>query len=108
MTRFYLCYLCLTCFNKIMNFRIPRFIVTHAVKDPSLKNGFDYIGKIPLLNTCTVEISSKLRFYIEECALLCNPKDIYICNGTDVEYMQMLNILQKSGTIESLPKYENW
>ncbi|KYN11900.1 PREDICTED: phosphoenolpyruvate carboxykinase [GTP]-like [Trachymyrmex cornetzi] len=87
--------------------QISRFIVTYAAKDPLLKNGFDYIGKIPLLNACTVEISSQLRYYIEECALLCSPKDIYICNGTDIEYMQMLKILQKNGTIESLPKYEN-
>ncbi|XP_012524899.1 phosphoenolpyruvate carboxykinase [GTP] [Monomorium pharaonis] len=84
-----------------------RFIVTHVAKNPSLKNGFDYIGKIPLLNACTIEISSKLRYYIEECTTLCGPKDIYICNGTDVEYMQMLKILQKSRTIESLPKYKN-
>ncbi|KAL0107688.1 hypothetical protein PUN28_014768 [Cardiocondyla obscurior] len=81
--------------------------VTHVAKSPLIKNGLDYIGKIPLLNACMTEISPKLRHYIEECALLCNPKDIYICNGTDVENMQMLKILQKSRTIESLPKYEN-
>ncbi|XP_072743961.1 phosphoenolpyruvate carboxykinase [GTP] isoform X2 [Anoplolepis gracilipes] len=86
---------------------MPKFIVTHAAKDPLIKNGYDYIGKVPLLNACSIEISSKLRHYIEECASLCCPKDIYICNGTDVEYMQMLKILQKNGTIENLPKYEN-
>lgn len=91
-----------------MFFRSSKFIVTQAAKNPAIKNGLDYIGKIPLLNACTVDISFKLRYYIEECASLCSPKDIYICNGTDVEYMQMLKILQKSGTIESLPKYENW
>ncbi|KAL6268111.1 hypothetical protein P5V15_001202 [Pogonomyrmex californicus] len=88
--------------------QISRFIVTHAAKNPLIKNGFDYISKIPLLNACIVEISSKLRYYIEECASLCSPKDIYICNGTDLEYLQMLKILQKNGTIECLPKYENW
>jgi len=87
---------------------MSKFIVTHAAKDPVINNGYDYIGKVPLLNACTIKISSKLRHYIEECASLCCPKDIYICNGTDTEYMQMLKILQKSGTIESLPKYENW
>ncbi|XP_026830378.1 phosphoenolpyruvate carboxykinase [GTP] [Ooceraea biroi] len=87
--------------------QIPRFIVTHAAKNPSTKNGYDYIGKIPLLNTCAVEISPKLRHYIEECASLCCPNDIYICNGTDAEYMQMLKTLQKNGTIKNLSKYEN-
>lgn len=87
---------------------MPKFIVTHAAKDPLIKNEYDYIGKVPLLNACAIEISSKLRHYIEKCASLCCPKDIYICNGTDAEYMQMLKILQKNGTIENLPKYENW
>lgn len=87
---------------------MPKFIVTHAAKEPITNNGYDYIGKIPLLNACTIKISSKLRRYIEECASLCCPKDIYICNGTDTEYMQMLKILQKNGTIQNLPKYENW
>ncbi|KAM0733419.1 Phosphoenolpyruvate carboxykinase [GTP] [Formica fusca] len=91
----------------IYNSQMPKFIVTHAAKDPLTKNGYDYINKVPLLNACTIEISSKLRHYIEECASLCCPKDIYICNGTDIEYMQMLKILQKSGTIKNLPKYEN-
>ncbi|XP_070167230.1 phosphoenolpyruvate carboxykinase [GTP] isoform X1 [Polyergus mexicanus] len=91
----------------IYNSQMPKFIVTHAAKDPLTKNGYDYINKVPLLNACTIEISSKLRYYIEECASLCCPKDIYICNGTDVEYMQMLKILQKNGIIKNLPKYEN-
>ncbi|CAL1678913.1 unnamed protein product [Lasius platythorax] len=91
----------------ICNSQMPKFIVTHAAKDPLIKNEYDYIGKVPLLNACAIEISSKLRHYIEKCASLCCPKDIYICNGTDAEYMQMLKILQKNGTIENLPKYEN-
>ncbi|KAL6419818.1 hypothetical protein ACFW04_000010 [Cataglyphis niger] len=86
---------------------MPKFIVTHAAKDPLIKNGYDYINKTPLINACTIEISTKLRHYIEECASLCCPKDIYICNGTDTEYMQMLKILQKNGIIKNLPKYEN-
>ncbi|EFN79697.1 phosphoenolpyruvate carboxykinase [GTP] isoform X1 [Harpegnathos saltator] len=86
---------------------IPKFLVTHAAKNPSIKYDYDYIGKTPLLNASTLEISAKLRRYIEECVLLCCPKDIYICNGTDSEYMQLLKILQKNGTIENLPKYEN-
>lgn len=91
----------------ICNSQMPKFIVTHAAKEPITNNGYDYIGKIPLLNACTIKISSKLRHYIEECASLCCPKDIYICNGTDTEYKQMLKILQKNGTIQNLPKYEN-
>lgn len=89
--------------------QIPKFLVTHVAKNPSVKPiGYDYIGnKIPLLNACAIDISSKLRRYIEECALLCSPKDVYVCNGTDVEYAQLLKVLENSGTITNLPKYEN-
>lgn len=85
----------------------PKFLVTHAAKNPLTKYDYDYIGKTPILNASTIEISAKLRRYIEECASICCPKDIYICNGTDAEYMQLLKILQTNGTIENLPKYEN-
>jgi phosphoenolpyruvate carboxykinase (GTP) len=88
-------------------FQIPKFLVTHAQKNPLIKYDYDYIGKTPLLNSSAIEISAKLRRYIEECASVCCPKDIYICNGSDAEYMQLLKILQKNGTIENLPKYEN-
>lgn len=92
---------------EIRHSQVPRYLVTHAAKNPSIKNDYDYIGKTPLLNASASELSPKIRRYIEECALLCCPKDIYICNGTDVEYMKMLNILQRNRTIENLPKYEN-
>ncbi|KAL2749827.1 phosphoenolpyruvate carboxykinase GTP [Vespula maculifrons] len=80
-------------------------LVTRAVE--ALNNGYDCIGKIPLLNAPSIPLSSKIRSYIEECATLCLPKDIYICNGSDTEHAELLKLLEKNKTIQPLPKYEN-
>ncbi|XP_015183101.1 PREDICTED: phosphoenolpyruvate carboxykinase [GTP]-like [Polistes dominula] len=73
----------------------------------ALNNGYDSIGKIPLLNVPNIALSPKIRSYIEECASLCLPKDIYICNGSETEYAELLKLLEKNKTIQPLPKYEN-
>ncbi|XP_043254350.1 phosphoenolpyruvate carboxykinase [GTP]-like [Colletes gigas] len=87
--------------------RMSRLLTTHTAKSPSIGNQYDYIGKTPLLNTITEPLAPKLRSYIEECASLCCPKDIYICDGSEVEYNYLLKLLEKSGTILPLPKFEN-
>ncbi|XP_017880630.1 phosphoenolpyruvate carboxykinase [GTP]-like [Ceratina calcarata] len=80
---------------------------TNVAKNPSVSSTYTYIGKTPLLNTLTEPLAPKLSSYIEECAALCCPKDIYICDGSDAEYNHLLKLLEKSGTITRLPKYEN-
>ncbi|CAK9812245.1 Phosphoenolpyruvate carboxykinase [GTP] [Anthophora quadrimaculata] len=82
-------------------------LVTNAAKNPSISNNYEYIGKTPLLNTLVGHIAPKLRSYIEECASICCPKDIYICDGSDSEYNHLLKLLEKNKTILPLPKYEN-
>ncbi|KAK9308492.1 hypothetical protein QLX08_001641 [Tetragonisca angustula] len=81
-------------------------LVSNVAKDPSINN-YEYMGKIPLLNSSTESLPPKVCSYIEECASLCCPKDIYICDGSDTEYEHLLNFLEKNGTISPLPKYEN-
>lgn len=82
-------------------------LVTNVAKNPSISNGYDCIGKIPLLNTLTEPLAPKVCSYVEECASLCCPKDIYICDGSDAEYDHLLKLMEKNGTISALPKYEN-
>ncbi|XP_076232012.1 phosphoenolpyruvate carboxykinase [GTP] [Calliopsis andreniformis] len=87
--------------------QVPRLLATQVAKNPSVSNNYEYIGKTPLLNNRTEPLAPKVRSYIENCASLCCPKDIYICDGSDVEYEQLLKVLEKSGTVFPLPKYEN-
>ncbi|XP_067005822.1 phosphoenolpyruvate carboxykinase [GTP] isoform X2 [Anabrus simplex] len=52
-------------------------------------------------------LSPKVRAYVEECAALCQPENIHICDGSDSENLQLLRLMQHQGTIQSLPKYDN-
>nr|XP_031844676.1 phosphoenolpyruvate carboxykinase [GTP]-like [Nomia melanderi] len=87
--------------------QVSRLLVTHAAKSPAVSNNYEYIEKTPLSNTLAESLAPKIRSYVEECAILCNPKDIYVCDGSEAEYSHLLQLLEKSGTISPLPKYEN-
>ncbi|XP_064097996.1 phosphoenolpyruvate carboxykinase, cytosolic [GTP]-like [Macrobrachium nipponense] len=49
----------------------------------------------------------KVRKFVEESIRLCQPSDIHICDGSDRELKNLLNIMQKAGMIEPLSKYTN-
>lgn len=52
-------------------------------------------------------LSPKVRSFIEESVMLCQPEKIHICDGSNREYKMLLRLLQTQGTITALPKYEN-
>lgn len=52
-------------------------------------------------------LSPKVRAFIEESVMLCQPQSIHICDGTNRENKLLLRLLQDQGTILALPKYEN-
>lgn len=84
-------------------------MVTHAAKSPTaVCEAYDNIGGVPILNKFTYPLPSKVRNYIEECISLCRPDNVYICDGSDGENSDLLKSLTKSGTIQALPKYDNW
>lgn len=52
-------------------------------------------------------LKPKVRKFVEESAHLCQPANIHICDGSDREMRNLLNIMQQAGMIEPLPKYTN-
>ena len=54
------------------------------------------------------QLSPKVRSFVEEKAKQCQPKDIHICDGSEAENKLLLDLMQKQGMIEPLPKYDNW
>lgn len=48
-----------------------------------------------------------VKAYVEEKAILCQPDQIYVCDGSDAEYRKFLVDLEKSGVIKKLTAYEN-
>ena len=84
-------------------------MVTHAAKSPSSKyETYDRIADTPVLGNISQPLAPKVRAYVEEAIRLCRPDDVYICDGSEAENKQLLKLLEKRGTIQPLPKYENW
>ncbi|MCL4146810.1 UNVERIFIED_CONTAM: hypothetical protein GTU68_052807, partial [Idotea baltica] len=50
---------------------------------------------------------AQIRTFVEESAQLCQPANIHVCDGSERENRNMLNVMQKEGMIENLPKYQN-
>ena len=80
----------------------------YEVKSPCSSYVHKKIANVPLVNHTNVPLSPKIQAFIEECVKLCQPNDVHICDGSLQENEQMLKILEARGTIEKLPKYENW
>jgi len=53
-------------------------------------------------------LAPKVQAYIRKQAKVCQPDQIYVCDGTEEENQALLNKLQKDGRFQKLPKYENW
>ena len=51
--------------------------------------------------------NEKLNNWIKEVAEMCQPDDIYLCNGTKEEYNLMMSKLMASGSAISLKKRPN-
>jgi len=52
-------------------------------------------------------LSTKVRAFVKEGATLCKPANIHVCDGSERELRDLLNLMQKNGMIETLPKYKN-
>ena len=52
-------------------------------------------------------LAPKVRQFIIECADLCTPSKIHICDGTEEENMKMKKELQDNETIKPLTAYED-
>ena len=53
-------------------------------------------------------LSPNVRKFVEDNAKICQPKDIYVCDGTREENDRMIAELVEQGRLEKLTKYDNW
>ncbi|XP_071549452.1 phosphoenolpyruvate carboxykinase, cytosolic [GTP]-like isoform X2 [Panulirus ornatus] len=53
------------------------------------------------------DLKPKVRTFVEESARLCQPANVHICDGSERELRNLLNVMQQAGMIEPLPKYKN-
>lgn len=58
--------------------------------------------------TCNLsKLPRNLKTYVEEQARLCQPDAIHLCDGSDVENLALLKLLQQEGRIQKLEHMEN-
>lgn len=65
------------------------------------------LSVVPATKANTLELPKKVVGFVEECAELCNPKDIHVCDGSDREHHKLMEIMESQGMAQPLPKYEN-
>lgn len=53
------------------------------------------------------DLSPKIKSFVEQNIDLCHPERIHICDGTEKENNQLIQLMQQQGTIVPLPKYQN-
>ncbi|XP_018792551.1 PREDICTED: phosphoenolpyruvate carboxykinase [GTP] [Bactrocera latifrons] len=52
-------------------------------------------------------LTPAVKIFVEESVALCQPDQVHICDGSDIENKILLKLMLDDGTIIPLPKYEN-
>lgn len=53
-------------------------------------------------------LATKVQSFIRKQAKVCQPDQIYVCDGSEEENQAFLDKLQQDGRLQKLTKYENW
>lgn len=53
------------------------------------------------------QLTTNVRTWVEKNVDLCQPDSVHICDGSEAENKKLLALMQRQGTIQPLPKYEN-
>lgn len=88
-------------------YRLPRPVSHHYVKSVSAPVLTNTIRGFSVLNGDVARLPLKVKSFIEESVVLCQPDKIHICDGSESENVLMLNDLKEAGAIIPLPKYQN-
>ncbi|CAH1780263.1 unnamed protein product [Owenia fusiformis] len=94
-----------------MYFRLLRLPVTflkqarlaHSTKTAVEAN----LASLNVIHGDMDKLAPKVRNYVEENAMICQPSAIHICDGSETENTSLLKMLEKEGVIKPLSKYEN-
>uniref|UniRef100_A0A1Q3FSE7 Phosphoenolpyruvate carboxykinase [GTP] n=1 Tax=Culex tarsalis TaxID=7177 RepID=A0A1Q3FSE7_CULTA len=73
----------------------------------SVPKPINAIRGVPVVNGEAGQLSAKIRAFVEDSVVLCQPDRVHIVDGGDKESTALLATLQAQGTIQPLPKYEN-
>jgi hypothetical protein len=71
-------------------------------------NKLNDLGISPVVKGDLAALSPNLRTYILDSAAICQPAQIYICDGSEEESTSLINMMEKEGMVKRLTKYKNW
>ena len=60
-----------------------------------------------LTSLSTAALNDAVRTFIEEKARVCTPDQVLVCDGSEAENQQLIDLMVKEGQLEKLTKYEN-
>ncbi|XP_019604137.2 phosphoenolpyruvate carboxykinase, cytosolic [GTP] [Rhinolophus sinicus] len=72
---------------------------------PQLHNGLNFSAKV--VQGTLDSLPAAVREFVEHNVKLCQPDHIHICDGSEKENRQLLDQMEKEGTIKRLKKYDN-
>ncbi len=49
-----------------------------------------------------------MRSFVQNCARLCQPQRVHVCDGSDKENEELLKLMHQQGMIEPLSAMDNW
>lgn len=60
-----------------------------------------------LTTISSAALNDTVRQFVEEKARICQPDQIMVCDGSESENQQLIDLMVKEGQLEKLPKYDN-
>ena len=100
--------------NKFFNFqyhyRFQKPVVGHYLSSSApttTPSKFNNIRGYNVVNGDISKLPLKVKTFIEESVVLCQPERVHICDGSEIENEILIKSLLEAKTIIPLPKYEN-
>jgi GTP-dependent phosphoenolpyruvate carboxykinase len=53
-------------------------------------------------------LPSDIRDYVQDKIGLCQPSNFHVCNGSNEENQQIVDMMEQMGIIRRVRKYKNW
>ena len=53
-------------------------------------------------------LSPRIKQFVDENAKICQPDNIYVCDGSEEENTKLIEKLEQDGRLDKLTKYDNW
>ncbi|XP_074646876.1 phosphoenolpyruvate carboxykinase, cytosolic [GTP]-like isoform X2 [Tubulanus polymorphus] len=87
--------------------RCSNSLIKQSLKGLTQQTGLGHARAITSLGGDLSKLPENVQNYVQKNIKICEPENIYICDGTKKEEGFLLDLLQKNGQIKKLSKYEN-